>query len=142
MATTKEQLIDALNEDLSREYQAVIQYRTYASAVRGPYRPELRNFFEAEIADELTHAQLLADKVVALGGTPATQNAPVRVTHDAREMLRNALEDEEATIKRYVERRSQAEELGEHGLAVDMDDLIADESKHRDELRLMLERWS
>lgn len=142
MAFTKEQLIAALNEDLSREYQAVIQYRTYASAVRGPYRPELRNFFTQEITDELGHAQLLADKVVSLGGTPATQNAPVRVTDDAREMLRNALEDEEATITRYVERRRQAEELGEYGLAVDMDDLIADESKHRDELRLMLERWS
>ena len=142
MGITKQQLVDALNEDLAREYQAVIQYRTYASAVRGPYRPELRAFFEAEITDEMTHAQLLADKVVSLGGTPATQNAPVRFSDDAREMLRFALEDEEATIKRYVERRSQAEELGEYGLAVDMDDLIADESKHRDELRLMLDRWS
>jgi bacterioferritin len=142
MAIPKQQLIDALNEDLAREYQAVIQYRTYASAVRGPYRRELRAFFEAEIADELTHAQLLADKVVSLGGTPATKNAPVRFSDDARQMLQNALEDEEATITRYVERRSQAEELGEYGLAVDMDDLIADESKHRDELRLMLDRWS
>ena len=142
MGITKQALIDALNEDLAREYQAVIQYRTYASAVRGPYRPELRAFFEAEIADELTHAQLLADKVISLGGTPATQNAPVRFTDDAREMLRFALEDEEATIKRYVERRSQAEELGEYGLAVHLDDLIADESKHRDELRLMLDRWN
>ena len=138
MAISKQQLIEALNEDLAREYQAVIQYRTYASAVRGPYRRELRAFFETEIADELT----LADKVVSLGGTPATQNAPVRFTDDARQMLQNALEDEEATIKRYVERRSQAEELKEYGLAVDMDDLIADESKHRDELRLMLDRWS
>ena len=139
--TSKDDLIRELNVDLSREYSAIIQYRTYASAVTGPYRQELRQFFSGEITDELGHAQLLADKVVAMGGKPVVEAADVKYTDDPREMLQNALADEELTVKRYVERRSQAESCGEFGLAVDLDDLIADESKHRDELRLMLTRW-
>jgi bacterioferritin len=139
---TREQLIELLNEDLAREYQAVIQYRTYASAVVGVYRQELREFFEAEIVDEMGHAQLLADKIVSLGGRPATTPAHVKYTDDPKEMLRNSLEDEEVTVTRYVERREQSEALGEYGLAVEFDDLIRDESKHRDELRLMLKRWA
>ena len=134
-------LLEGLNVDLAHEYAAVIQYRTYASAVTGPYRQELRAFFSSEIPDELGHAQLLADKIVALGGQPTVQPAPVKSTEDAREMLRNSLADEEATVQRYIERRKQAEDAGEAGLAVDLDDVIADETKHRDELRLMLRRW-
>lgn len=134
-------LIDGLNEDLANEYQAIIMYRTYASAVRGPYRQELRQFFEGEITDELGHAQMLCDKIIALGGVPTTQSAPVTFTEDTREMFQNALEGERATIERYVKRRKQAEDAGEYGLAIDLDTLIADESKHRDELRLMLDRW-
>jgi bacterioferritin len=139
---SREQLVELLNEDLAREYAAVIQYRTYASAVTGPYRQELREFFTAEITDELGHAALLADKVVTLGGKPATVPAPVKFSEDPEQMLKYALEDEAATVIRYVERREQAEACGEFGLAVDFDDLIADETKHRDELRLMLKRWS
>lgn len=134
-------LLDGLNEDLAHEYAAVIQYRTYASAVTGPYRQELRQFFATEIVDELAHAQLLADKIVSLGGRPALQAATVRYTDEPREMLEYSLEDEVATIGRYIERRAQAEEAGEVGLVVDLDDVIADETKHRDELRLMLKRW-
>jgi len=137
----KQALLDGLNEDLANEYAAIILYRTYASAVTGPFRQELRQFFSNEIPDEMGHAQLLADKIVALGGTPVTRPADVKMADDPKEMLQNALADEEATITRYVERRRQAEEAGEAGLAVDLDDVIADESKHRDELRLMLTRW-
>ena len=139
--TNAKALLDGLNEDLAHEYAAVIQYRTYASAVTGPYRQELRQFFAAEIVDELAHAQLLADKVVTLGGRPALQAATVRYTDEPRQMLEYSLEDEVATIERYIERRAQAEQAGEVGLAVDLDDVIADETKHRDELRLMLKRW-
>ena len=138
---SREQLIALLNEDLAREYQAVITYRTYASAVPGRFRQELREFFTAEIADELGHAQILADKIVAMGGQPTTVPAAVKYTEDPQQMLRNALEDEEETVDRYVQRREQSEEAGEFGLAVQFDDLIADETSHRDELRLMLRRW-
>lgn len=139
--TTKQDLIDGLNEDLAYEYAAIITYRTYASQVQGQRRVELRQFFESEIPDELAHAQILADKVVALGGTPTTTAKPVKSAEQARQMLENALQDEADTIVRYVERRKQAEQVGEHGLAVDLDDLIRDESNHRDEIRMILQRW-
>ena len=67
----KKALIDALNEDLAGELSAVIQYITYAAKATGPYRPQLSQFFLAEVADEQLHAQYLANKIVALGGEPA-----------------------------------------------------------------------
>ena len=138
---SNDRFIELLNVDLAHEYSAVIAYRTYASQVQGQWRMELRQFFESEIPDELGHAQILADKIVALGGIPATVPAPVKSARDAREMLRNALEDEIETIGRYVQRRKQAEALGHYGLAVEFDDLIRDESTHRDEIQLILKRW-
>jgi len=141
MADNTKTLIDGLNVDLAHEYAAVITYRTYASAVTGAFRQELRAFFANEIPDELTHAQMLADKITALGGQPTVKAADVKFTDDPKQMLQNALADEVATIERYVERRRQAEDAGEVGLAIDLDEVIADETKHRDELRLMLMRW-
>jgi bacterioferritin len=116
-------------------------YRLYASLVQGPWRQELRAFFANEIPEELGHAQILADKISALGGTPATEPAPVKVVKDAKAMLETALAAEVETIERYVKRRDQAEAAGEHGLAVRVDDIIADETNHRDEIRQILARW-
>jgi bacterioferritin len=138
---TRQELLDGLNEDLRGEFQAVIMYRLYASMVQGPYRQELRTFFANEIPEELTHAQILADKISALGGTPAAVAAPVAVVSDTKAMLEAALKAELDTIERYIKRRAQAEAAGEFGLAVEFDTLIADESNHRDELRQMLARW-
>jgi bacterioferritin len=138
---SKKQLIDGLNEDLKGEFQAIIMYRIYASMVQGPYRQELRTFFANEIPEELTHAQMLADKIAALGGTPAATPAPVLVVSEAKGMLEAALKAELETIDRYVKRRKQAEAAGEPGLAAEFDTLIADETNHRDELRQMLARW-
>lgn len=142
MATDgKQQLIDGLNEDLAGEFQAVIMYRLFASMVQGPYRQELRSFFANEIPEELRHAQVLADKIAALGGTPAAVPAPVPVVAEAKGMLQAALKAEIETIERYVQRRKQAEANGEHGLAAEFDTIIADETNHRDELQQMLARW-
>jgi bacterioferritin len=141
VADSKQDLINGLNEDLQAEFQAIIMYRLYASMVQGPYRQELRTFFANEIPEELTHAQLLADKISALGGTPASSPAPVTVVSDAKRMLEVALKAELETIERYVTRRKQAEQAGEHGLVTEIDTLIADETNHRDELRQMLARW-
>lgn len=141
MANANQTLIDGLNEDLAAEYQAVIMYRTYASLVTGPYRQELKAFFEGEIPDELDHAMFLADKIVALGGTPTTQAAPVTVAEDNREMLQNALRAEEETIARYTKRIEQAEAAGEISVKIQLEDLIVDESKHRDDIRRMLKDW-
>lgn len=140
MSDVKE-LIDGLNEDLAGEYQAVIMYRTYAALVTGPYRQELKAFFEGEIPDELGHAAFLADKIVALGGTPTTTAAPVAIAKDNREMLENALQGETDTIERYTRRLDQAEKLGEISIKVQLENLIVDESKHRDDIRRMLMDW-
>jgi bacterioferritin len=134
-------LIDGLNEDLAAEYQAVILYRTYAALVTGPNRQELREFFESEIPDELGHAALLADKIVSLGGTPTTQAAPVPTASDNRQMLENALQGEVDTIERYTRRIQQAEEAGELAIKLQLENLIVDESNHRDTIRRMLMDW-
>ncbi len=136
-----EELLEGLNEDLRGEFQAVIMYRLYASMVQGPYRQELRAFFANEIPEELAHAQILADKISAMGGTPAAEASPVLVVKEAKQMLESALKAEVETIERYVRRRSQAEEAKEYGLAAQFDDIISDETNHRDELRQILARW-
>jgi len=97
---SKAQLIEGLNEDLKGEFQAVIMYRLYASMVKGPYRQELRAFFANEIPEELRHAQVLADKISALGGTPASAPAPVPVVAEPKGMLQAALKAEVETIDR------------------------------------------
>ena len=134
-------LIAGLNEDLRGEFQAVIMYRLFASMVQGPYRQELRTFFADEIPEELMHAQILADKISAMGGVPAAEPSKVKVVLEAKEMIQVALDAEIETIARYVKRRKQAEDAGEHGLAAQFDDLIMDETHHRDELQQMLARW-
>jgi bacterioferritin len=135
------ELIDGLNEDLANEYASVIQYRTFASMLRGPHRLTLRSHFEGEIPDELAHAGTLADYITALGGTPTTTSAKVPSADSPLEMLRAAYNAEKQAIARYVERRSQAEEAGEHGIAVTLDNIIEDETRHRDEMQLILDGW-
>ena len=141
MADTKQELIDGLNEDLAAEYQAVIMYRTYASLVSGPYRLELRSFFENEIPDEMNHAAFLAEKVVSLGGTPVTAPAPVPAASEAKQMLENALRAEEDTITRYTRRIGQAEAAGEIAIKVELENLVVDETTHRDDIRRILKNW-
>src|SRR4028119_1604837 len=85
----KETLIDLLNGDLSREYQAIITYIQYAASVTGPYRQELKTFFAGEIPDETMHAQYLAGKVAALGGVPTVTPEPVPQETNAKRMLEN-----------------------------------------------------
>jgi bacterioferritin len=134
-------LIEGLNEDLAAEYQAVVMYRTYASLVTGPYRQELKAFFESEIPDELGHAAFLADKVVALGGIPTTTVPEVPIVRTNREMLEIALQAEVDTIERYTKRIEQAEKVGDISVKVQLEDLIVDESQHRDDIRRMLTDW-
>jgi bacterioferritin len=136
-----ETLIDGLNEDLAAEYQAVVMYRTYASLASGPYRQDLRAFFESEIPDELGHAAFLADKIVALGGRPTTSVPAVHYTDDNRQMLENALQAEVETIERYTRRIDQAEAAGELAVKIQLEDLIVDESQHRDDIRRILKDW-
>src|SRR3954470_12256958 len=135
------ELIAGLNEDLSWEFNAVISYRLFASMCSGPYRQELRQFFEAEIPDELGHAMFLSDKIVALGGTPITGPAPVEITTDNRRMLEIALQAERDTVRRYKERAQLAEEMGEVALKVRLEDIIVDETHHAEEIDRILTNW-
>lgn len=137
----KDKLIAGLQEDLANEYAAIIMYRTYASMVGGPFRQELKAFFENEIPDELGHAQFLADKLVSLGAAPVVQPTAVPVTSDPREMLEYALAAEVDTIRRYTQRISESEAAGEIAIKIQLEDLIVDETGHRDEIRKMLRGW-
>lgn len=141
MSDATQNLIEGLNTDLAHEWEAVIQYATFASLVTGHSRPELRQFFLQEIQDELGHAQFLADKVTALGGKPTTRPTDVRVSTDNREMVEIALAGEKATIERYKERIDQADEVGDVGLRVRLEDLISDETQHKEDLERVLTNW-
>jgi bacterioferritin len=112
----KSTLIEGLNEDLAHEYQAVIMYNTYAAAVTGVHRNELKRFFLEEVADEVGHAQFLADKITALGGQPVTKAAPVEYTTSPREMMENVARAEAETIERYARRMKQAAAFGDYCL--------------------------
>ncbi len=112
----KQTLIEKLNLDLAGEFGAIIQYLTYAAKATGPYRPQLAQFFLAEVADEQLHAQYLANKIVALGGEPTTIPRQVAAARTNREMLVAVLAAERQAARDYIERAKQAEELTDKGL--------------------------
>ncbi len=134
-------LIEKLNEDLANEFSAIIQYTTYAAKCTGPYRPQLAQFFLAEVADEQLHAQYLANKIVALGGEPTTTAAPVKEANNNREMLEAVLAAELKARDSYTERAQQADEFGDKGLAVQLEDMVRDESGHSEETERILRDW-
>jgi bacterioferritin len=137
-----DKLIEILNEDLAYELSAIAQYITYAAKVSGPYRPELSKFFLAEVPDETGHAQFLADKITALGGEPTTEAKPVPKASTNREMLEAILEAETGAANRYTEHAAIAEQLGDKGLQVQLEDMVRDESGHRDETLRILREWN
>lgn len=135
---TMQQLIDGLNEDLANEYAATIQYTYYAATVTGLYHRTLKPFFEGEIVDEQGHALYLAEKIQTLGGTPTTTPANVKQVTEVKQMLEEALQSERDTIKRYEERKKQAEALGLTELVTKLEDMIADETHHAEEIERIL----
>jgi bacterioferritin len=137
----KQTLIDRLNEDLAGELGAIIQYLTYAAKASGPFRPQLAQFFLQEIADEQLHAQFLANKIVALGGEPATKPRTIPVAHNNREMLEAVLAAERQATKDYTQRAQDAEAFGDKGLMVQLEDMVRDESGHSEETERMLRDW-
>jgi len=137
----KQTLIDALNEDLAGELQAIIQYLTYSAKVTGPWRPQLVAFMQTEIQDELLHAQFLADKIAALGGDPTTAARPVPPADTAKAMLQAILAAELQAGKDYTERAKQADAFGDKGLAVQLEDMVRDETGHAEETQKLLKNW-
>jgi bacterioferritin len=137
----RQALIDGLNHDLAGEYQAILMYTHYSAKLTGPYRRELRALFQAEIADEQGHAQFLADKIAALGGEPTTEPRSVPHANQPREMLAHALAAEEQAIVDYNGRIGQAEDFGDLGLKVDLENQVADETRHKEELERIIAGW-
>jgi bacterioferritin len=137
----KQTLIDNLNKDLANELSAIIQYITYAAKATGPYRPQLSAFFLEEVADEQLHAQYLANKIVALGGEPVTVPAPVPAASNDRQMLEAVLAAELDAVEGYTQRAKEAEEFGDKGLMVQLEDMVRDESGHSEETERILRDW-
>lgn len=137
----KQTLIDHLNEDLAGELSAVIQYITYAAKASGPYRPQLAEFFLTEVTDEQMHAQYLANKIVALGGEPTTEPRPVPAAADNRAMLEAVLAAEKRAVADYTQRAEEADAFGDKGLAVQLEDMVRDESGHSEETERILKNW-
>jgi len=137
----KKTLIQKLNEDLSGELSAIIQYLTYAAKATGPYRPQLAQFFLAEVPDEQGHAQFLANKIVALGGEPTTVPRPVPAAKGNRKMLEAVLKAEKQATKDYTQRAREADEFGDKGLSVQLEDMVRDESGHAEETERILRDW-
>lgn len=140
-AMNKQALIDKLNEDLAGELGAIAQYITYAAKATGPYRPQLSQFFLTEVADEQAHAQFLANKIVALGGEPTTVAREVPAAKTNREMLEAVLAAEQRAVADYTQRAEQADEYGDKGLAVQLEDMVRDESGHSEETERILRDW-
>lgn len=137
----RSELIAGLNEDLANEYTAIISYLLFSRLANGPVRMELAGFFEGEIADELEHAKYLSQKIVALGGEPAKVPAPVQLSQSNREMLQLALQAETETIERYTRRITQAESVGELALKVELENLVAEETRHKEDIERILMGW-
>ena len=138
---TKEALIEKLNRDLADEFGAIIQYTIYAARATGPYRPQLSQFFLAEVADEQLHAQFLANKIVSLGGTPTTEPRRVPVPEGNRAMLEALMEAERHAVRTYTRRAREAEAYGDKGLTVQLEDFVRDETDHLEETERMLRDW-
>lgn len=138
----KKDLIERLNEDLAGELGAIVQYLTYAAKATGPFRPQLSQFFLTEVADEQLHAQFLANKIVALGGEPITVPRPVPAAKSNRKMLQAVLQAESKAVADYTQRAKDAEEFGDKGLVVQLEDMVRDESGHAEETERILRDWT
>lgn len=136
--TIKQQLIEGLNEDLAWELTAIHQYIYNASVVSGLARLTLKDFFSHEAQDEIGHAQYLAEKIASLGGDPIVKAKEITPTRDVREMLEITRQAEVDTIERYTKRIEQAEACGEIELKIKLEDMIADETKHKEEIERLL----
>lgn len=141
LSADQQALIAGLNQDLAGEYQAILMYIHYSAKITGPFRRELRALFQTEIADEQMHAQFLADKIIALGGEPTTEPQKVPDSGEPREMLKKALAAEERAIGGYRERIRQAETFGDIELKVVLENQLADETRHKEQIERILVGW-
>ena len=135
---TREQLIDLLNEDLAREYQAIIAYVVYSQVLKGAEYMSIAQELETHAGEELQHALVVAKLIDYLGGSPAVNPKPVKTSEKAREMLRFDLDAENETVRNYRERVRQCEALGEYAMAEQIREILVDEQEHQIDLATAL----
>jgi bacterioferritin len=127
---SRKDLIAALNEDLSREYQAIIAYVVYSQVLKGAEYMNIAGELEKHAAEELSHALIIANQIDYLGGMPSVQPKPVRTSEKAKEMLQFDLANETETIRNYTERIRQCDQLGEYAMAEHIREILMDEQDH------------
>jgi bacterioferritin len=132
------ELIDALNEDLAREYQAIIAYTVYSSVITGAQYMNIAAELKIHAQQELQHALILADQIDYLGGMPTATPKPVKLSDKAEEMLRFDLDNENETIRNYRQRVKQAEALGHYALSEELRKIISQEQNHQHDLATAL----
>ena len=131
---TRKQLVDLLNEDLAREYQAIIAYVVYSQVLKGAQYMSIAQELETHAGEELSHALTISKHIDYLGGMPNATPLPVKLTEKAEEILRADLENENDTIRAYRERVRQCEALGEYAIAEDIREILRQEQEHQSDL--------
>jgi bacterioferritin len=135
---TRQQLIDLLNDDLSREYQAIIAYVVYSQVLKGAQYMKIAEELELHAGEELAHALLISNQIDYLGGMPTVSMKPVKTSDKPEEMLRFDLDNENETIRNYRERVRQCEALGEYALAENIRKILVQEQEHQNDLATAL----
>jgi bacterioferritin len=128
---TREQLIAALNEDLEREYQAIIAYVNYSQVLKGAEYMNIAGELEVHAGEELQHAITIANQIDYLGGMPSVKPKPVKTSEMATDMLKFDLDNENETIKNYRVRIRQCEALGEYAIAEHIRQILVQEQDHQ-----------
>jgi bacterioferritin len=127
---TRKQLIDALNEDLAREYQAIIAYVNYSQVLKGAQYMNIADELAVHATEELAHAIAIANHIDYLGGMPTVVPKPVKTSEKATDMLRFDLENEKETIANYRRRVRQCDELNEFALSESIREILMQEQDH------------
>jgi bacterioferritin len=127
---TREKLVEGLNEDLSREYQAIIAYVNYSQVLKGAAYMNIADELAVHAAEELAHALAISNHVDYLGGMPSVTPKPVKTSEKAEEMLRFDLDNERETIRQYRRRVKQAETLNEYSIAESLRGILVQEQDH------------
>jgi len=128
---TREELISLLNEDLAREYQAIIAYVVYSQVLKGAQFMNIAAELQKHAGEELAHALTIAKQIDYLGGMPLVVPKPVKTSAKAEDMLRFDLDNETETIRHYRQRIRQCESLGEYAMAEHIRDILMDEQDHQ-----------
>jgi bacterioferritin len=129
-AFTREKLIDALNGDLAREYQAIIAYVNYSQVLKGAQYMNIADELAVHATEELAHALAVANHIDYLGGMPTVVPKPVKTSEKAEDMLRFDLENEKETIAQYRRRVKQCDYLDEFALSESIREILMQEQDH------------